>query len=69
MTFQPDDVDQRHLDAIADAEQVAYWLDGAHVPDTNSTLVDIIETIWIEYVERQSPDSLADIVEAVFEAR
>ena len=39
MTFQPDDVDQRHLDAIADAEQVAYWLDGAHVPDTNSTLV------------------------------
>ena len=39
MTFHHDDVDQRHLDAIADAEQVAYWLDGAHVPETNPTLV------------------------------
>lgn len=31
--------DQRHLDAIADAEFSAYWLDGAHAPDTNPTLV------------------------------
>ncbi len=32
-------VDQRHLDAIADAEQVPYWLDGAQAPETNPTLV------------------------------
>ena len=36
----------------------------ATVPDTNSSLVDVIETVWIEYIERQSSDSLADIVAA-----
>ena len=30
---------QRHLDAIADAEFSAYWLDGARAPETNPTLV------------------------------
>ena len=32
-------VDQRHLDAIADAEHMPYWLDGAEAPETNPTLV------------------------------
>lgn len=44
-------------------------LGNAAVPDTNSTLVDIIETVWIEYVERQSSDSLTAIVLAAFAAR
>ena len=35
----PDQFDQRHLDAIADADQYAYWYDGAHEPDSNPTLV------------------------------
>lgn len=32
-------VDQRHLDAIADAEHQAFWLEGARAPETNPTLV------------------------------
>ncbi len=32
-------VDQRHLDAIADADQVPFWLDGAVGPESNPTLV------------------------------
>jgi glycine/D-amino acid oxidase-like deaminating enzyme len=39
MSNDDDVVDQRHLDAIADAEQIAYWLDGADAPETNPTLV------------------------------
>lgn len=39
MSYDLDDIDQRHLDAIADADQTAYWLDGADEPDTNPTLV------------------------------
>ena len=44
-------------------------LAAAEVPDTNSSLVDIIETVWVEYIERQSTDSLADIVDAAFADR
>jgi putative spermidine/putrescine transport system substrate-binding protein len=39
------------------------------VGEFNATLVDITETVWIEYVERHSSDSIADIVNAIFEAR
>lgn len=38
----------------------------AAVPDTNASLVDIIETVWIEYIERQSSASFEDIVTAAF---
>lgn len=41
----------------------------ATVPDTNASLIDIIETTWIEYIERQSTDSFGDIVSAAFENR
>ncbi len=34
-----DGIEQRHLDAIADADQHAYWFDGADEPDSNPTLV------------------------------
>ncbi len=37
------------------------------VPDTNASLIDIIETTWVEYIERQSTESFADIVSAAFE--
>ncbi|MGA1033893.1 MAG: NAD(P)/FAD-dependent oxidoreductase [Ilumatobacteraceae bacterium] len=39
MSSDDNPVDQFHLDAIADAEHVPYWLDGAHSPETNPTLV------------------------------
>lgn len=41
----------------------------ATVPDTNASLVDIIETVWIDYIERQSSDSFADIVSSAFANR
>ncbi|MGI9053956.1 MAG: NAD(P)/FAD-dependent oxidoreductase [Ilumatobacteraceae bacterium] len=34
-----DDIDRRHLDAIADADQFPYWFDDADEPDSNATLV------------------------------
>jgi putative spermidine/putrescine transport system substrate-binding protein len=44
-------------------------LSKATVPDTNSSLVDIIETTWVEYIERQSSSAFADIAKAAFEGR
>ncbi len=41
----------------------------ATVPDTNASLIDIIETSWIEYIERQSTESFSDIVSAAFSNR
>jgi len=38
------------------------------VPDTNASLVDVIETVWIEYIERQSEDDLGDIIAAALSA-
>lgn len=37
-------------------------LDANTTPDTNATLVDVIEATWLEYIERDSQDSIADIV-------
>ena len=34
-----DEIDQRHLDAIADADQFPYWYEDADEPETNPTLV------------------------------
>lgn len=42
-------------------------LSKATVPDTNSTLVNVIETVWVEYIERQSTKSFEEIVGAAFE--
>ncbi len=39
MTLEPGDFDQRHLDAIADAEQLPYWYEDTDAPDVNPTLV------------------------------
>ncbi|NNE12002.1 MAG: FAD-dependent oxidoreductase [Ilumatobacter sp.] len=40
MSFDDDrPIDQAHLDAIADADLLPYWLDDADVPDSNPTLV------------------------------
>ncbi len=39
MTLEPGDFDQRHLDAIADAEQFPYWYEDTDAPDVNPTLV------------------------------
>lgn len=41
-------------------------LAAAAVPDTNASLVDIIEKVWIEYIERQSSKPLEDIIKAAF---
>jgi putative spermidine/putrescine transport system substrate-binding protein len=37
-------------------------LDANTAPDTNATLVDVIEAAWLEYIERDSTDSIEDIV-------
>ena len=34
-----DDIDRRHLDAIADADVFPYWYDDVDEPDSNPTLV------------------------------
>lgn len=34
-----DDIDRRHLDAIADADLFPYWFDDVDEPDSNATLV------------------------------
>lgn len=44
-------------------------LASATVPDTNASLVDVIETTWIEFIERQSSTPFENIVQAAFEAR
>lgn len=37
-------------------------LDANTAPDTNATLVDVIEAAWLEYIERDSTDSIEVIV-------
>ncbi|MEP4197717.1 MAG: ABC transporter substrate-binding protein [Aliishimia sp.] len=37
-------------------------LDANTAPDTNATLVDVIEATWLEYIERDSTDDIATIV-------
>jgi putative spermidine/putrescine transport system substrate-binding protein len=44
-------------------------LGNATVPDTNASLVDVIETVWIEYIERQSTTPFEEIVAAAFEGK
>ena len=39
MSSDPDQIEQRHLDAIADAEQQPYWYEDVDEPDSNPTLV------------------------------
>ena len=39
MSNNPDEIDQFHLDAIADADQYPYWYEDADEPDSNPTLV------------------------------
>jgi putative spermidine/putrescine transport system substrate-binding protein len=47
----------------------AEMLAEASVPDTNASLVEIIETIWLEHIERQSPRSIEELVREAFAAR
>lgn len=37
-------------------------LDANTAPDTNATLVDVIEATWLEYIERDSEESISSIV-------
>ncbi len=37
------------------------------VPDTNASLVKVIQEVWIEYIERDSKEPFADIVKAAME--
>jgi putative spermidine/putrescine transport system substrate-binding protein len=52
------------LHGVTDAE-----LAEASVPDTNASLVEIIETVWLEHIERQSPRSIEELVREAFAAR
>lgn len=42
-------------------------LDANGAPDTNATLVNIIEAVWLEVIERDSERPLSEIVEALYE--
>ncbi|MEP2471049.1 MAG: ABC transporter substrate-binding protein [Paracoccaceae bacterium] len=42
-------------------------LDGNTAPDTNATLVDVIEATWLEYIERDSAKSIDVIVATAVE--
>ena len=42
-------------------------LDANTAPDTNATLVDVIEATWLEYIERDSTESIEAIVAAAVE--
>ena len=37
-------------------------LDANVAPDTNASLVDVIEATWLEYIERGSSDPIEEIV-------
>lgn len=39
------------------------------VPDTNASLVNVIEGVWVEYIERQSSKPLETIINEVWAAR
>ncbi|WP_372803088.1 ABC transporter substrate-binding protein [Paracoccus seriniphilus] len=76
-TGMPSGIDSWKLDeagakAIAEAspglvgvEQDA--LDANAAPDTNATLVDVIEATWLEYIERDSSDTIETIVARAYE--
>ncbi len=42
-------------------------LDANTAPDTNASLVDVIEATWLEYIERDSTDSIDVIVARAYE--
>ena len=42
-------------------------LDANAAPDTNATLVDVIEATWLEYIERDSTDPIDVIVKRAVE--
>lgn len=42
-------------------------LDANAAPDTNATLVDVIEATWLDYIERDSPDPIEVIVARAYE--
>ncbi|MSU91228.1 ABC transporter substrate-binding protein [Rhodobacteraceae bacterium 2CG4] len=72
MTGMPSGIDSWMLDAagaqaIADASPGLVGvtqdaLDANAAPDTNATLVDVIEATWLEYIERDSTDPIEAIV-------
>lgn len=72
MTGQPAGIDEWKLsetDAATLAEAspgligvTAQELSANVAPDTNATLVDVIEATWLEYIERDSTDSIETIV-------
>jgi putative spermidine/putrescine transport system substrate-binding protein len=56
------------LEAAPDLAGLTFeGLAGATVPDTNASLVSIIETVWTEYIGEHSDKPLVDIVQAAFE--
>ena len=44
-------------------------LSAAQVPEANASLVDVLETVWIDYIERQSQEPLEELVARAVEAR
>jgi len=65
-------MDDAGVQAIADASPGLVGvthdeLDANATPDTNATLVDVIEATWLEYIERDSTDSIEAIVARSYE--
>lgn len=77
MTGMPSGIDSWKLDeagaqAIAEASPglvgvTQEELDANAAPDTNATLVDVIEATWLEYIERDSGDPIEAIVTRAYE--
>ncbi|WP_221931587.1 ABC transporter substrate-binding protein [Palleronia caenipelagi] len=42
-------------------------LEANAVPDTNATLVDVIEAVWLDYIERDSTEGIEALVQRAYE--
>ncbi len=64
--LSPQDVKTLEENAPALIGVTAQQLADNAVSDTNASLVDIIEAVWLEYIERKSDKSIEDITKQVY---
>jgi putative spermidine/putrescine transport system substrate-binding protein len=65
----PDELEAQAIEQAPSLVGVTYdELGAATVPDTNASLVDIVEGTWTEYIERRSSRPFEEIVRSVYGA-
>ena len=63
VSLLPEAQQQAVSEAAPDLRGITFGeLAEVEVPEANASLVDVLETVWLEYIERQSTKSLEDIV-------